>query len=93
MIEWKESAREEVRDAYAYLLNLSMVAADEWTDQLEKKLNLIEQFPGMGRMVPDYYISFIREVFVGSYRLVYSIQEETPVILAIRPMGRPLGKL
>ncbi len=93
MIDWKDSAREEVRDAYTYLLNLSMVAADEWIDQLEKKLSLIEQFPGMGRMVPDYYISFIREVFVGSYRLVYSTQEETPVILAVRPMGRPLGKL
>ncbi|GAB4033832.1 type II toxin-antitoxin system RelE/ParE family toxin [Spirosoma gilvum] len=93
MIDWKESAREEVRDAYANLLNLSIVAADDWLDQLEKKLNLIEQFPGMGRMVPDYYISFIREVFVGSYRLVYSTQSETPVILAVRPMGRPLGKI
>ncbi|GAB3692414.1 hypothetical protein GCM10027592_11330 [Spirosoma flavus] len=93
MIDWKESAREEVRDAYAYLLNLSIMAADEWRDQLDKKLNLIEQFPGMGRMVPDYNVSFIREVFVGSYRLVYSAQTETPIILALKPMGRPLGKL
>lgn len=93
MINWKEPAREEVRHAYAYLLDLSLLAADEWMTQLEKKLNLIEQFPGMGRMVPDYNVSFIREVFVGSYRLVYSTQDETPVILALRPMSKPLGKL
>lgn len=93
MIDWKESAREEVREAYADLLDLSIAAADDWSDQLAKKLNLIEQFPGMGRMVPDYYISFIREVFVGSYRLVYSIQTDIPIVLALRPMGRPLGRL
>ncbi|RIV17879.1 type II toxin-antitoxin system RelE/ParE family toxin [Fibrisoma montanum] len=92
-MNWKESAREEVREIYSFLLNLSMVAADEWLEQLEKKLNLIEQFPGMGRMVPDYYISFIREVFVGSYRIVYSIQDDTPLILAVRPMSRPLGRI
>ena len=93
MIDWKDPAREEVRDIYIDLLNKSMTVADEWLDQLEKKLTLLEQFPEMGRMVPDYYISFIREVFVGNYRLVYSTQNEPPVILAVRPMGRPLGKL
>lgn len=70
-----------------------MSAADDWMEQLEKKLGLIEQFPGMGRMVPDYNVSFIREVFVGRYRLVYSAQTDIPLILALVPMGMPLGKL
>ncbi|WP_288423452.1 hypothetical protein [uncultured Spirosoma sp.] len=47
----------------------------------------------MGRIVPDYYISFIREIFAGSYRVVYSTQDNKVTILAVRPMGRPLGKL
>ncbi|GAB3789518.1 hypothetical protein GCM10028818_58250 [Spirosoma horti] len=89
MIVWKESAREEVRETYEYLFDQSIAVADE----LEKKLNLIDQFPEMGRMVPDFYISFIREIFVGRYRLVYSTQSETPTILAVRPMGRPLGRI
>lgn len=93
MINWKESAREEVRDIYGYFLSLSFALADDWSNELEKKLALIERFPEMGRIVPDYYLSFIREVFVGSYRLVYSTQEVTLKILAVRPMGRPLGKL
>lgn len=93
MIAWKESAREEVREIYEYLFDLSIAVADEWSDELEKKLSLIAQFPEMGRIVPDFYISFIREVFVGRYRLVYSTQEETLKILAVRPMERPLGSL
>ncbi|MBC3786941.1 type II toxin-antitoxin system RelE/ParE family toxin [Spirosoma utsteinense] len=89
MIVWKESASEDVRDICDYLFDQSIAVADE----LEKKLGLIAQFPEMGRIVPDFYISFIREVFVGRYRLVYSTQETTIKILAVRPMGRPLGKL
>lgn len=93
MINWKESAREEVRAIYAYLLSVSFSLADDWSDELEKKLKLTEQFPGMGRIVPDFYLSFIREVFVGRYLLVYSTQEEILKVLTVRPMGQPLGKL
>lgn len=93
MIAWKDSAREEVREIYENLFDQSPALADEWTDELEKKLKLITQFPEMGRMVPDFYITFIREVFVGRYRLVYSLQEDTPKVLAVRAMGRPLGRI
>ncbi|MBC7570148.1 MAG: type II toxin-antitoxin system RelE/ParE family toxin [Spirosoma sp.] len=93
MINWKESAREDVLEIYSYFLSVSFALADNWSDELEKKLKLIEQFPGMGRIVPDYDVSFIREVFVSSYRLVYSTQEDVLKVLAVRPMGRPLGKL
>ncbi|MFD2569824.1 type II toxin-antitoxin system RelE/ParE family toxin [Spirosoma soli] len=93
MIAWKESARDEVREIYEALFDQSPAVADDWSDELEKKLALIEQFPEMGRMVPDFYITFIREVFVGRYRLVYSTQEVTPTVLAIRAMGRPLGRI
>ncbi|QJD78921.1 type II toxin-antitoxin system RelE/ParE family toxin [Spirosoma rhododendri] len=93
MITWKESAQEEVRVIYEYLLDQSFAAADDWSDQLERKLALLDQFPEMGRIVPDLHISFIREIFVGSYRVVYSTQEPNVKIIAVRPMSRPLGKL
>lgn len=93
MISWKESAQEEVRVIYEYLFDQSAAVADDWSDQLARKLTLVEQFPEMGRIVPDYYISFIREIFAGSYRVVYSTQDNKVTILAVRPMGRPLGKI
>lgn len=68
-------------EIYSYFLSVSFALADNWSDELEKKLKLIEQFPGMGRIVPDYDVSFIREVFAGSYRLVYSTQEDVLKVL------------
>jgi toxin ParE1/3/4 len=90
---WKDSAREEVRDIYSYLFDVSPKMAENWADELAKKLRYIVQFPEMGRIVPDYQLSEIREVFVGRYRMLYSTQQEVPRILAIRPMGKPLGKI
>jgi hypothetical protein len=40
MINWKESALEEVRDTYAYLLSVSFALADDWSDELEKKVGI-----------------------------------------------------
>lgn len=92
-VVWKDAAREEVRAIYSYVFDQSPKAAENWADELAKKIEYVTQFPEMGRIVPDYQIAEIRELFVGRYRLLYSIQEQQPKILAIRPMGRPLGKI
>ncbi|GAB3906000.1 hypothetical protein GCM10028803_37700 [Larkinella knui] len=70
IIAWSAEAKEEVKDIYSYLLDEAPVLADDWADELENKLKLITDFPEMGRKVPEFYISFIREVVVGRYRLV-----------------------
>lgn len=92
-VVWEAKARTEVGDIFSYLFDLSPVLADNWIDELNKKINLLMTFPEMGRIVPDYEISFIREVFVRRYRLIYQFQEETIRILAVRPMGQPLGRI
>ena len=90
---WNDSAKEEVREAYSKYHDYSSVLADDWSDELNKKVNLLMAFPEMGRIVPDIDVSFIREVFVRKYRLVYQYQDNTLRILAVRPMGQPLGRL
>lgn len=42
MISWKESAQEEVRVIYEYLFDQSAAVADDWSDQLARKLTLVE---------------------------------------------------
>ena len=90
---WEVSARKETGDVFSHLFDLSPTLANTWADELEKKITLLETFPEMGRMVPDFEIRFIREVFVRKYRLIYQYQDETIRVLAVRPMGQPLGKI
>ncbi|MFD2935548.1 type II toxin-antitoxin system RelE/ParE family toxin [Spirosoma flavum] len=89
---WNDSAKEEVRKAYSNYYDYSPVLAEDWSDELNKKVDLLIKFPEMGRIVPDVDISFIREVFVRKYRLV-QYQDETLRILALRAMGQPLGRI
>jgi toxin ParE1/3/4 len=90
---WNDTPREEVRDVYSFLYDLSPAVADSWSDELEKTVNSLLVFPEMGRVVPEFSISFIREVFAKRHRVVYMYQDDSIRILAVRPMGRPLGKI
>lgn len=90
---WEPDAKEDVRLIYAQLYDYSPALADDWSDELEKKVTTLLNFPEMGRLVPELQIRFIREVFVRRFRLVYQYQDNVVRVLAIRPMGRPLGKI
>ena len=92
-VHWNDEAREEMRNIYSYLFDLSPALAEAWADELENKQALLETFPEIGRLVPDYNTSFIREVFVKRYRLIYTYENDLLTVRAIRPMGGPLGKL
>lgn len=90
---WNDSVKEEVRKTYSDYFDYSPLLAEDWSDELNKKVDLLMKFPEMGRIVPDVDISFIREIFVRKYRLVYQYQDETLRVLALRPMGQPLGRI
>ncbi len=92
-LTWNDEAREEMVNTYSRLFDRSPAVAEAWADELEQKQALLEKFPEIGRLVPDYNTSFIREVFVKRYRLVYTCENNLLIIRAIRPMGGPLGKI
>ncbi|MBD2703976.1 type II toxin-antitoxin system RelE/ParE family toxin [Spirosoma sp. BT702] len=89
---WNDEAKVDVRKAYSDYYNYSSSLADDWSDELAKKVELLLKFPEMGRRVPKFEISFIREVFVRKYRLVYQFQNNIVRILGVRAMGQPLGR-
>lgn len=90
---WTDNVQEEIRDIYSYLYDLSPALADDWSDEVPKKADTLISFPEIGHSVPELDVSFIREVFVRKYRMVYSYQDDTVRILAVRPMGGSLGRI
>ena len=47
-------------------------------------------FPRSGRMVPEVGDPAIREIILGSYRIVYRIKSESVEILTVHHGARPL---
>jgi len=90
---WADKAKEQARDIYGYLYDGSVAYATSWADEVERKLDNLLRFPEMGRIVPEFNASFIREVFAGQYRVVYTFQNNIITVVSVRSMQQPLGKL
>lgn len=90
---WADKAKEQTRDIYSYLYDGSITYATSWVDEVERKLDNLLTFPEMGRVVLEFSVSFIREVFAGQYRIVYTFQNNIITVVSVRSMQQPPGKI
>ena len=81
---------------YNYVAKTSPEYALRLVDRLTKRSVQIATFPFSGRMVPEYELNEIREVFEGSYRIIYLIKDtdkQVEVLAIIHTARQPLNPL
>lgn len=64
--------------------------AATFADRVLRATDRLAEFPRMGRVLPELNTPNIREILVGSYRIVYRIKNEQAQLLAIRHGARLL---
>jgi plasmid stabilization system protein ParE len=52
-------------------------------DRITHRSIQIAEFPFLGRIVPEFELNQIREIFENSYRIIYYIKPEQIDILAV----------
>jgi toxin ParE1/3/4 len=92
-IKWAESAIQALEEAAEYIAKDSVVYAAALLAGAEKAAESLTRFPRRGRTVPEYGDPDIREIFVGSYRLIFRISETQVRIVAFVHGARDLEKL
>ena len=90
---WTDEAKEDLRDVLHYLSRYPSAYVDDWSDQLSRKLNLLASFPEMGRMYPNRNLTYLREILIGNYRLLYIYLNEQITIIRVKHQASELGKL
>lgn len=66
--------------------------AEEITDRIFDKENLIIAFPKIGRVVPELNNESIREIIYKSYRIIYVLFDEKSInIIAVHSSSQPLS--
>jgi addiction module toxin, RelE/StbE family len=80
---WSEAAIEDVESIAAYIAMDSEVYAAAVVRDISQKTRRLADFPLMGRTVPEFDDTTIREIFSYSYRIVYRIGQGTVTIAAI----------
>lgn len=80
---WTQNALDHLHLIHSYIAQDSMIQALKMVDRITRKSIQISEFPYSSRMVPEFECETIREIPVGSYRLMYRILSDRIDVMAV----------
>ena len=93
-VSWTPLARQRFNDIIDKLVQTNKLTAKHFFETVMRKVRLLEQFPEMGRIVPELNHKFTRELIENNCRIIYryNINQNTIIILTIRHVKELLVK-
>jgi len=82
-VKWTEHAIEELEDIAEYILKDSEKYAQILVKQVYEMVTQLNQFPQIGRIVPEYNNPNLREILYKNYRINYLIKDECIEIISV----------
>jgi addiction module RelE/StbE family toxin len=90
-INWTRQAIENIHEIREYFSSQAKQFAERVTDKIFEKTTNLEQYPQMGRIVPELNKPEIRELIFRNYRIIYRIVSDDQIdIIAVHNGFRPL---
>ncbi|MEA3444376.1 MAG: type II toxin-antitoxin system RelE/ParE family toxin [Bacteroidota bacterium] len=91
-IIWTDSAIEDLNDIGDYIAKDSERFAEITVQRLFNNVDVLEDNPKLGKMVPEFENDSIRELIRGSFKIVYQIIDDFRIdILTVHNCARLLG--
>lgn len=93
-ISWTPLAKQRFNDVIDKIAESNLQAASNLGKTILKKVKLLEQFPEMGRIVPELNHKFTRELIESNYRIIYryNASKYEVIILTVRHVKELLIK-
>ncbi len=82
-IRWTPQAVDDLEAIHAYVARDSAHYARLLVERLFSAVDRLAAFPESGRMVPEFQRADLREVILGSYRIVYQLRDGHAVVLTV----------
>ena len=92
-IDWAESAVASLIDAIEYIARDSPSYAAAFAVRAERAAASLDMFAERGRRVPEFNDPAVRELSVGSHRLIYRVSANRVLLLAVVHKSRDLAGL
>ena len=92
-VDWSEPAVSDLDGIWDFIARDSPHYATVTANRLTAAARSLETFPRMGRHVPEAERQDVRELIVGSYRLMYRVEVERVLVVAVIHGRRDLGGL
>lgn len=91
-VTWSPKARLELADIWNYIKRDSTAYALQVLQDIAAAVDRLEEHPLSGRMVPEWKRPTVRELIVGSYRVMHSIEQEEIIVFSLRHVRRRLPR-
>ncbi|RLA75917.1 MAG: type II toxin-antitoxin system RelE/ParE family toxin [Epsilonproteobacteria bacterium] len=82
-LAWSEEALEDIESIATYIEKDSPTYASSVVSKFFEKAEILKEFIELGRKIPELNDITIREIFVYSYRLIYKINEDSILFVAV----------
>jgi toxin ParE1/3/4 len=92
-IVWTEVAARGLEQAAEYIGNDSPTYAATLVAGADQAAQSLRAFPERGKPVPEYRAQQVRQLLIGSYRLIYRVDPRTIQIVAFVHGARDLARL
>ncbi len=83
-IIWSPLSLKRAHEIAKYIAQDKPLAAKKWVNQILNAVSQLKKFPTKGRLVPEVNRTYIREIILGSYRIIYRTDKKQITILTIR---------
>jgi len=87
---WSPEAIEDLDSIAEYIIRDSPQHAISVIDRALEMAARLSEFPFSGRVIPERSNHYLREQFIYSYRFMYSIQNDSIIVIAIIHARRSL---
>ena len=83
MVIWSIPARNDLKQIYDYIAKDSRYYATNVLENVVSRAENLDEFPEIGKVVPEIGDKNVRELIIYSYRLIYELVSNDVQILAI----------
>ena len=80
-IRLTDSAWENLDSITDYIAQDSLRYAQEFGNDIFKRIEQLKEFPKSGRIVPEFRNEEMRELIMGKYRIVYRLYSSNVIII------------
>lgn len=74
------NAHNNIYSIFKYISRNPLKYASITSEMLYSRINILEVFPYIGRYIPEFNDKKYRELLYKSYRIIYSVSEETNIV-------------
>ena len=90
-IIWAPAALKDIGAIADYIAKDSIWAAENMVKLFFEKAKILESYPLIGKPVPETKVSYLKEILVSRYRIIYEVISEKEIhILSVHHQSRLL---